>query len=52
MKTMTAPADRRAEAIGWRTILAAAGIIYALAWANGLLIAPASLRVTRRVPRW
>ena len=46
MKTMTAPADRHAEAIGWRTIPAAAGIIYALAWANGLLIAPASLRVT------
>lgn len=46
MKTMMVPADRRAEAIGWRTIPAAAGIIYALAWANGLLIAPASLRVT------
>lgn len=46
MKTMTVPADRRAEATGWRTIPAAAGIIYALAWANGLLIAPASLRVT------
>lgn len=40
------PAARRAEAPGWSTIPAAAGIIYALAWISGLLIAPASLRVT------
>lgn len=46
MKTMTVPAALRAEAAGWRTIPAAAGIIYALAWVSGLLIAPASLRVT------
>ncbi len=46
MKTMSAPAGRDRAVSGRTAVPAVAGLLYAAAWAAGLVIGPAAVRVT------